>query len=159
MSNEFVRLDVELLLCRYGRQKVLSTLAEIEGCDLQAVQQQLAIIQRKKASRNKLRKQTSLIDLLEKGLSDSPDRVALIRPFIVAYEGRTFLPSLKSVQRFLESKGEPASGLKSRKAAGPAVLGALARMDRSELELLPRSEEADDQSDFALLSRAILRSE
>lgn len=156
MSDDFLRLDVEVLLCRYGRQKVLSALAEIESCRPGDITASLAKLRAKKAAKKGHANRRTLLDTLE-DLRGSPERVDTLRSFVVAYENRALFPTLKSVQRFLESRGEPASGVKSRKAAGPSVLRVLSLMTGPELAELVPSIRADGQSDFSLLSGAILR--
>lgn len=155
--DELLRLDVQLLLCRYGRQKVLSALAELESCRTEEIAGSIAKLRAKKETAKKRASRKTLVETLEEGLCEAPDRLAILRPFAIAYENGTLFPTLKGVQRFVESRGEGATGLKSRKAAGPFVLKALARMSGADLDDLGLRISRDGESDYSLLSGAILR--
>jgi hypothetical protein len=158
MSNDLFRLDIELLLCRYGRQRVLSGLAETESCSVGELTKRLENIRKNKdARKQKAKPKRSLLEEAATLVGDDPQRLEAVRPLVVAFENRILFPSLKSTHRFLESHGQPTSGIKSRKAAGLPIVKLLAHMSPQELDELRHSASRDGQSDFSLLSQAILR--
>ena len=134
---------------------MLRTLAKAEKCSIKELDGRLAKIRRTRASKQAPPKK-SLVERLEDDFRDSPFRIAELRPFAVAFENGVFLPTVKSIQRFLEANGVSVGALKSRRLAGPLVLKALANLNLEELSEVRISFAADGESDFSLLSEAIL---
>ncbi|HEX8193579.1 MAG TPA: hypothetical protein VF552_11845 [Allosphingosinicella sp.] len=159
MKDEFLRLDVELLLCRYGRQKVLSALADIEACSTEELGEKIAQLRARRLIKASRPERKTLTEALVDKVGDAPERLALLRPLIVAFENGALFPTLKSVSRFLDSCDEPVAGIKSRKAAGPLLVKVLSRLGQAELETLRKTISRDGESDYALLSGAILRTD
>lgn len=156
MNDDLLKLDVALLLHRYGRQKVLAVLADIEAIGGAELFRMLDALRAKKAKEQALKTRKTLSERFEKKLENHPSGSA-IRTLIGAYEAGTFLPTTKSVQRFFESLGLPKITAKSRKDAGPKVFEAMIRLSDSEIEGLRRSFGSNERNDFSLLSDAILK--
>lgn len=156
MKDELLKLDMELLLLRYGRQRVLSALADLEDWSVQSLEVKLASLRTKKLTRQVSKAGKSLVEILQDKVADDPSRLASLRPIVIGYENGTLLPSLKAVQRFFESRGETPPKAKSRKLAGQAFLNLILDMDAADLDDLRRKNVDDGQSDFSLLSKAIL---
>lgn len=156
MSDELLGIDLELLLCRYGRQRVLSALADAEGCSVRALEERLANIRKNRTLRNAAKTRTSLFDRLEADFEGNPQRIEELKPFVIAYENKSLFPTIKTIQRFLESNGVIKQAPKSRRLAGPLFIQVISRLSASDLAELRRQSQPRSSSDFALLSEAIL---
>ena len=74
----------------------------------------------------------------------------------MAFENRSFLPNLRDVQRFLSRAGTSPQNFKSRATAGPVVIRALSKLPKDELTSLASRDALGGESDYSLLSRAII---
>ena len=72
-----------------------------------------------------------------------------------AYQDRQFLPELRAVKRFLESRGVPAEKLRSRSDALSTVLRALAECELDELKAL-NERKGMSGSDLGMITDQIL---
>jgi hypothetical protein len=150
--NDLLTVDVRLLVLRYGRAKVLQVLARLGDQTLEDLERQLnGIAQRIKPKRDPV----SVMDLVAVQAQAHPDIAEHIRTLAIAFENRTFLPQLRDVQRFLDRIGATHGRLKSRAAAAPAVIRALAKLSPTDLAVLVADKPSGD-SDFSLLARAIM---
>jgi hypothetical protein len=155
MRDQLLEIDVRLLLLRYGQKKVLSALSRAVEMTPEQLEQQLQALSREPGEGRKQHKQS----LVEVAASEARDRVEIIEPLrslAIAFENRTFLPNLRDVHRFLDRFGAPPQKLKSRVVAGPVVIHALSKLPRDELANLASRSAPGGESDYALLSRAIM---
>jgi phosphoglycolate phosphatase-like HAD superfamily hydrolase len=153
VTQDLLDLDVRLLILRHGRAKVLQALAVLGEQTVEELERQMqALGQRTKP---KKRAQPELMDLVAEQAGLRPEIGAPLRALAVAFENRTFLPQLRDVQRFLDRIGAPHGKLKSRTAAAPALIRALARLGAEELARLTDDKPGSD-SEYSLLARAIM---
>ena len=156
MNDQLLEIDVRLLVLRYGRQRVLNVLARLSEQTMEQLEQQLrAIEQKPKAGRTKKSKQ-SLIDVVASEYRERPDIAEPLRAIAVRFENRVFLPNLRDVHRFLDRIGASQGTLKSRAVAGPVLIHELSKLPREELHRLAASDGSPRESDYSLLSRAIM---
>ena len=156
MKGDFLEIDVRLLVLRYGRQKVIGVLARMGEQTPERLEQQLQDLEKKPKAVSGQKPKLSLTDIAALESRDRPDISQLLRTLAVNFENRTFLPNLRDVLRFFEWRGGQASKLKSRTVAGPILIRALSKLPREELLKLTSQVGAPGESDYSLLSRAIL---
>ena len=155
MSDELLEIEMRLLILRYGRPKVLRTFARLSELSVEELEQRLrAVEQRPKAKRPKL----SAMDVFTSEFQDHHEIARTLRALAVDFDNHTFLPHLRDVQRFLDRIGSPAGKLKSRAAAAPFLMRALARLTSDDLGRLLVAGKSTADSDYSLLARAIMNS-
>ena len=154
--DQFLDLEIRLLLLRYGRRRVIESLASGADESVEALERQISELESKKKTPPRSKKPTPP-ELVAAACEDRPGVEGQVRNLIASYENRTFLPRLREVERFLDHTGVRHSKLKSRVAALPKVIQALAGMSESQLKELLEVAAHDKGSDFALLANEIMR--
>lgn len=155
MMEQVLNLEVRLLVLRHGRRRLIEALASASEESVEALERQITELEtRKKASR---RTKPAPHDLVAAAFAGSPEAEDRAQSLISKYESRSFLPQLREVERFLEHAGIRHGKLKSRTAALPKVIQALAGMSQSQVAELLEVAAHDRASDFALLANEIMR--
>ncbi len=152
MSEQFIQLEVRLLLLKYGRKKLLHALASLSDQLPADIEKQIQAMERK--TRVRPQKPTA-VELADAESKQREEIAEPLRNLAIAYQNKTFLPQLRDVQRFLDRLAPPGK-LKSRDAAAPALFRALAKLPKNELILLATSDNSHEESDFSILARAIM---
>ena len=148
-------LETRLLIARYGRQRVLETLATISSVDLAIIQREIEAYEVKSKSKKPTRRKGSVGELLKKVRLDGETR-PLVEKLVYAYENKEFLPELKKVKRFLESQGISTDKLRSRADALPKVINVLAHQSNASLEKLEAEIGTNDRGDLEIIADQIL---
>lgn len=153
--DTLLSLEARLLIARYGRQRVLETLATISEVDLTELQREMQEYEDKSKHKKPTRRKRSVGDLLKKAHVNEKTR-PLVEKLAYAYESKEFLPELKKVKRFLESQGITADKLRSRTAALPKVIDVLSHQPNASLEKLNAELESNDKGDLEIIADQIL---
>lgn len=148
-------LEARLLVARYGRRRVLETLAAIGNIDLAVIQREIEAYEVKGKNKKPTRRRNSVGELLKKANLNEDTR-PLVEKIAYAYENKEFLPELKKVKRFLESQGIKTDKLRSRADALPKVIDVLAHQSNDSLEKLATESETNDRGDLGLIADQIL---
>jgi hypothetical protein len=151
--TDLIDIDVRLLVLRYGRTKVLQALAHQGEQTFEDLERQLQQIAQKPKPK---RAQPAIMDLVASQAQERPEIAEPLRAIAVRFENRTFLPQLRDVQRFLDRSGVTHGKLKSRAAAAPLLIRALTTLPPDDLARLIAPDQAGNDSDYALLARAIM---
>jgi len=154
VSDQFLQLELRLLILRYGRQRVLQALAQLGEQTPEEVAEQLRAAETKRKAK---RPKPSVMDLVEVECREHPEIAEPLRTLAVGFQNRTFLPHLRDVQRLLERIGSARSKPRSRDAAAPVLVRALAGLAREDLLRLAAENSTPGESDYSLLARAIMR--
>lgn len=154
MTDKAPELEVRLLLLRYGRRKVLETLALLGDQSVEELERELLTAAQKTKPK---RTQPATLDIAAAEGQKRPEVAEQLQKLAALFEARTFLPQLRDVQRFLDRIGTPIRKPKSRAAVMPALFRALAKMKPDDLKQLIDGVAAQDDSDFSLLARTIMR--
>ncbi len=156
MKDELLDIDVRLLVLRYGRQKVLTALSRLVEQTPAEIEQHLQTLGHRSSAGRKKAPNPSLIEVAASECRDHTEILEPLRALALAFENRTFLPNLRDVQRFLDRGSASPQKFKSRAIAGPAVIRALSMLPKDELTSLASRDESHGESDYSLLSRAIM---
>lgn len=156
MKDQLLEIDVRLLVLRYGRQRVLRVLARLGDQSLDELERELRTVEPRPNAQRAMKERESLSDVVAFESRGRPEIAELLSTIAANFENRTFLPHLRDVQRFLDRMGVPQRAVKSRSAAGPGLLRALSKLKREELVGLVAREGSPRESDYSLLSRAIM---
>ncbi len=156
MKDQFLGIEVRLLVLRYGRPAVLAALARDSGRTVSQLEQELFALEQKAPSTRTARTHQPLLDVVSSVGGDRPEILEVLRELAVSYQNRVFLPSLRDVHRFLDRLGVNDVAAKSRAAAGPAVIRALAKLQPEQIRDIAAKEHPHRESDYAVLSRAIM---
>ena len=162
--NQAQALSVHLkvLVAVHGRRRVQEALAHIDDIDAAQLERELKnadtksreTADRSEDSARKPRRRKGVLEYIQES-GVGPDISPLVKRIAYAYEGKTFLPELWMVRKFLESEGVDAANLRSRAAALPRVIEVLSRQPCRRLEeLLAQSEHS--RGDLAILTDQIL---
>jgi hypothetical protein len=143
-----------MLTLRYGRGAVLAALARAGDQTVEDLEGQLATLEARKDKQKA--KTISTASLISSGFQDRPELIPAVESAITRYENRAFLPHLRDVQRFFDRYSVNRTKLKSRKAALPSVIRALATMHSTDIHRLLHSPSPEGDSDYAILAREIM---
>jgi hypothetical protein len=156
MTDELLDIDVRLLVLRYGREKVLVALSRLVEQTPVELEQHLQTLGNKVSAGRKKAPNPSLVEVAASECRDHTEILEPLRVLAVAFENQSFLPNLRDVQRFLDRVGALPQKFNSRAIAGPAVIRALSKLRKDELTSLASRDASGGESDYALLSRAIM---
>jgi hypothetical protein len=156
VTNQLLEIDVRLLVLRYGRQRILKVLARLGDQTLEDLDRQLRTVEQRSNVHRTIKQRQSLSDVVVVASRERPEIAEPLRAIAVNFENRTFLPHLRDVQRFFDRIGAPQQAAKSRAEIGPALIRALSKLKREELVMLAARDGAPRESDYSLLSRAIM---
>lgn len=156
MKDELLDIDVRVLVLRYGREKVLAALSRLVEQTPAQLEEQLNALGHKKSVGRRKAPNPSLVEVATSECRGDSEILEPLRALAVAFENRSFLPNLRDVQRFLDRAGASPQKFKSRAIAGPAVIRALSKRPKDELTSLASRDASGSESDYSLLSRAIM---
>lgn len=156
MSDQFLELELRLMMIRHGRNRVLAALGRLGPQSVEELEGEIAALGERKAQKKKLRRDRTTAELVEEATRSRPEIQALVIPLVTRFENRTFLPQLKDVVRFLDGVGVPHGKLKSRTASLPTVVVALAQRSAEELRELAAHSPSESGTDFMTLAREIM---
>ena len=147
-DRSYLDLHLRVLTAQYGKRRVSEALSAIGDVDAGAVRNEIrdmaggAAACPKKANgakKARRRPEKNAAEVVREAELNDPDAKDVVERLACAYEDKRFLPGLRDVKEFLESKSVPYAGLRSRPAALPAVVDALARCSLDELHSLDRT--------------------
>jgi hypothetical protein len=156
VKDQLLEIDVRLLVLRYGREQVLNVLARLGEQSPEQLEQYLRTLEHKPTASRTERAKRSLVEIAARESKERSDISEPLRTLAINFENRTFLPNLRDVHRFLNGIGISRRTLKSRAVAGPVVIRALSKLSRERLLELVAHKESSNESDYSLLSRAIM---
>ena len=156
-NRTLLDLELRLLVARHGKTEVAKALSTIGDVDLAVVDGDLKDYERRRAKKGTLRARRKSIEEMVRDANPQPTARELVEKLARAYDERDFLPELRDVRRFLESRRVSVSTLRSRSDALPTVLRVLAEYDLDELVALDKGR-ATDGSDLGVLTDQILGS-
>lgn len=155
-NDRLLDLDVRLLLLRYGRRRLLSALAKIIEQSPEQLELQLQALLETPTMKPTKAPSPSAIEVATSEFCDRAEIRELLRHLAISFENRTFLPNLRDVRQFLERHGGSSQKFRSRAAAGPVLVRVLSKLPPDELARLAERNESSGDSDYELLSRAIM---
>ena len=156
-DKDLLELEIRLLIARHGKPRVSEALSSIEA-DLPTLDTDVkdyASKSRKRRARPRHKK--DIDEMIREVHPDNPDVERLVRKLALAYEQKEFLPELRRVKSFLESRGALDKKIRSRADALPAVILVLARSGLDELTALAEKKSTRD-SDLGIIANHILGS-
>lgn len=156
MKDELLDIDVRLLVLRYSREKVLTSLARLTEMTPAELEKQLQVLSKNALRGRKKALNPSLADVAVSECRDHPEILEPLRYLAAAFENRSFLPNLRDVQRFLDRAGVAPQKFKSRTMAGPVVIKAISKLPGEDVISLMARQASGGESDYSLLSRAIM---
>ncbi|MDE0405433.1 MAG: hypothetical protein OXI53_08995 [Nitrospira sp.] len=139
MSQTKTLLDLELrlLIAQHGKPRVSKALSAIGEVDLSEIGVEIKTYEEKaKRKDTQRRSRKSIEEMVQDANPDSFDAKHLIEQLARRYEKKEFLPELREVKRFLESRRVPIAKFRSRAEALPMVLSLLAQFTLDDLQAL-----------------------
>ena len=158
MSRESTLLDLELrlLIARHGKARVSAALSAIGDVDLDVLDTGIREYEDESRNRTSHRRASKSI---EEMVQDSNPNGAAAKRYMErlahAYQDKEFLPELRAVKRFLQSRGVQTEKLRSRSDALSTVLRVLAECELEDLQALNEEKEMRG-SDLGMLTDQIL---
>ena len=136
-DKDLLGLELRLLIARHGKARINEALSSMEDVGLATLDADVKAYEgRTRKSRARPRPRKSIDEMIQETNPESPDAEHLVRKLALAYEDRRFLPELREVKRFLESRRTSAAKFRSRADALPAVIQVLAQTGFDELTTL-----------------------
>jgi len=154
VTEDVLKIELRLLLLRYGRRRVLNTLAVLGDQTPEDLDAALTLMEGREVKRT--RKIVPAPELAVQFASERPEVAKLIQTLATRYENRTFLPELREVQRFLDRAGERHRRLRSRSDGAREVIKILSQLSVEDLNRLVVSKTHQDDDDFRLLAKEIM---
>lgn len=150
-------LELRLLIARHGKPRVSEVLSSIEEFDLATLDSEVKAYEEGRSRRRRAqpRPRKSVDDMIREASPENDDAERLIQKLALEYQDRRFLPGLRDVQHFLESRRTSAEKFRSRADALPAVIRVLAKADPGELAELDERNEAHG-GDLGIIAAQIL---
>ena len=136
-DKDLLGLELRLLIARHGKARINEALSSMEDVNLATLDADVKAYEGR-TRRNKVRPRPrkSIDEMIQEANPENSDAEYLIRKLVRAYEDRRFLPELREIKRFLESRRTSAVKFRSRTDALPAVIKALAQAEPDELATL-----------------------
>lgn len=154
MNTELLKIEVDLLVLKYGEAATLRAFAGATGSSEDAVRRKLATLKEKKTKSKVARTKKRPIDIAKDVAKDSAHEEQLLR-LAVSYQNRQFLPQLKDVRRFL-GRFNIEKSIKSRDNATRIVFETLNRCSSEELNDFLSDSNVSDKSSFSRLAGHIM---
>ena len=158
MSQAKTLLDLELrlLIAQHGKTRVRKALSAIGDVDLTEIDIGIKAYEDKAKKKNTQRRsRKSIEELIQDANPDNPEAKRLIEKLAHAYEYKAFLPELRDVKRFLESRDFPVAQFRSRADALPIILHLLAQSTLDDLQTLDEKKRSRG-SDLGIITDQIL---
>ena len=155
MIDQFLLLELRVLILQHGRRKVLEALAILGEQTVDQVEQEIVGSEQRRKARTQ-RKPKSVAELIAATCKGRENIERPVSVLMTRYENRMFLPQLRNVERFLDRVGIRHGRLKSRVAAVPKIIEALSQLSEEELNGLYQDTASAEQTDFVLLAREIM---
>jgi len=155
MIDQVLNLELRVLLYRYGRRRVLESLAALGEQSLPDLEAQMSALEKRSKEKGRRPPKTAQ-ELVAAACKDRPESEGVVLDLINRYENRLFLPQLRDVERFLNHRGIRHTRLKSRTDALPRVVQGLSQLSPAELKRLLEGTSQEGQTDFALLADQIM---
>lgn len=155
-TNDFLKLQLRLLVAQFGRKSVLDALAGLSDASPEQLQAEIARLDAAKRAKSAKREKSP-----DELLASLPPMTEEIRNLVMQvarlYQSKLFLPNLRDAEEFLRRRGAASRKFKSRATALGAVLKALSVMPATELgSLVTQNMTADAQSDYAILANQLM---
>jgi len=154
MNTELLKIEIDLLVLKYGEAATLRAFAGATGSTEDAVRRKLAILKEKKIKSKVTRTKKRPIDIARDVAENSVNEEQLMR-LAVSYQNRQFLPQLKDVKKFL-GRFHVEKNIKSRDNAARIVFETLNRCSPEELNDFLSDSSMSDQSSFSRLAGHIM---
>ena len=152
--EDLLGLELRLLIARYGKARINEALSTMENVGLATLDVDVKAYEgRTRRSRARPRPRKSIDEMIQEVSPENSDAEHLIRRLALAYKDRRFLPGLREVKRFLESRRTSAARFRSRADALPAVIKVLAQAEPDELATL---DERTRSGDLGIIANQIL---
>lgn len=155
MSINILELELEILVLKYGRQKVYKAFANIQGkseVEIYYKVKSLKELKEKRASKKRPKKLP--LEIAEEIISGSANEEQLNK-LAILFQNKQFLPQLKDVRRFLERQNINTT-VRSRSNSTRSIFETLKHCNKEELDELLIDSKTDEQSSFAKLSDQII---
>ena len=136
-DKDLLGLELRLLIARHGKARINEALSSMEDIGLATLDADVRAYEgRTRRSKARPRSRKNIDEMIREANLENPDAERFIRKLVLAYEDRQFLPELREVKRFLESRRTSAAKFRSRTDALPAVIRVLAQTEPDELATL-----------------------
>ena len=152
----FLDLNLRLLIAQHGKARVSDALSAIEDDNLAVIRSEIETCGRKvKRSKVRRRPGKSIEEMIRDAKPDDPEVEGFIQKLAHAYDRKEFLPELRDVRRFLESRSSSPAKFRSRMDALPTVVEVLAQCGPDELDRLDRGRR-NQGGDLGIITDQIL---
>ncbi len=158
MQTEFLDLELQLLVAKHGRTRLMQGLARLENVSPEQLEERIARLSDKTLSRKKVKRPFSAEEIIAQiepvPASRRQELITMSREF---EQGR-FLPQLADALRFCAKHGQKVRA-RSRRDLLPKIVAVLAALREDELrEIVGRAHDtAGGGGSFARLANAIMR--
>ena len=160
MNENFLPIELRLLVLKYGPRRVLETFAQIKEVSVEEIERQVQQFSEHSTPRaSKAHKPTDVENLVAALKLSDPAKARSILTLARQFEAGTFLPTLREVAGFLSRQGAERRHPKSRRQSLPIVLKALVNLPAVDLdELIKDVLSAPSDGGYELLANQIMAS-
>ena len=154
-DKELLDLNLRLLVAQHGKKGVADALSSIDEVSLTVIGDKIDAYARRNKRRTPNRQPKKTIQEMIRAAKPDSEAECIIERLAQCYENKEFLPELRDVRQFLESRSMSSAKARSRADALPLVIGVLVHFGLEELHSLERKQEARG-SDLGIISDQIL---
>lgn len=153
MNDEFLKIELRIIVAKYGRAKVQQALASLQDASLVEIASQVSELE--VGAKRKPKRERPVADTIAEATEDRPGIKSVLDRFAELYEERSFLPELRDVQSFLERSGFRRANC-SRRDAIHHVIHALASFKDQRLNDLLETTLISGESGYEALANEII---
>jgi hypothetical protein len=157
MTDKLLELELQIMVIRHGRDRVLASLAQLGSQSVEDLEREISIYTEQRISGKKVPgPMLSAAELVDEATRDRPETRELVALLCTRFQNRNFLPQLKDVVRFLDKHGMTHGKLKSRASSLQMVVDGLARCSCDELRQLAAPTPVDSDNAYMMLASGIM---
>ncbi len=155
MKNDFLQIELDLLLLKYGEAAVIKALSISIDTTEDELKEKIQVLKEKKLKTPKRpRQQKQPLDIAKEVIKGSSGESQLM-DLAILYQNKQFLPQLKDVKRFL-GRFNINKNIRSRNEATRVVFELLKQCSADELNKFSTDINTNSQSSFAKLADHIM---
>lgn len=155
-SIDIVKLEIDLLVAKYGRERIVQGLAQSTGATLAEIEDAICRYRESQQKKRPARTRSSATDLMEKHRGGDGERANLLTELALRFDSAQLFPTTRAATRFLGGFGWYKASKRARTALAPDLVRALLSLSDRDLQRLLDESTPGRPSDYVELAQAIM---
>lgn len=154
MTTDFALIETELLLAKYGADRVLKAIAVAEGRSVDELRKLVADLRVKRPAAK--HKRTELGGFVAKICTENPEKAEILGRIYAAFCNRTIFTDYRDIEEFLARYDGRKHAFRTRNDGARALFSLLATLGAEKLERIWADARSSEQGDLHTLAQGIL---